>query len=552
MPILRCARLLCLGTDRSLMKRAIQIMTSRPFLILIVIDGLGCRRETEWNAVAQARKPVLDELFQDHSWTTLEASGLRVGLPEGQMGNSEVGHLNIGAGRVVDQDIIRISKAASGGELAANPVLVAALERVKRAGRWIHFVGLLSDGGVHSLQEHLHGLIDAAVAAGMPVQDGMPSVFIHAILDGRDAPPMSSKNNVRKLLDHIDDKPQVHLSTMIGRFYTMDRDRRWDRVKRGYDLMTVGMGIETKTPFGSIDRHYEAGITDEFMEPHALLLGNGTHRGKIRDGDAVVFFNFRADRMREIVAAFREPEFNEFDRAVVPEVELITMNQYHQEWDLPMLFPPPVVEKHLGQIFSEEGLRQLRIAETEKYAHVTFFFNGGSDQMLTGEDRVLVPSPKVATYDLQPEMSLPELTDRVVEAIDDRRYDVIVLNIANPDMVGHTGSMAAAVAAAEFTDQALGRITAAVERAGGVALITADHGNCEMMYDPSTSQPHTAHTTNPVPLILFDPLERFGPLKQRGALENVAPTILQILDIAQPAEMTAGSLLEQGGKAGSE
>lgn len=527
-------------------------MATRPFLILIVIDGLGCRAESEWNALEQARRPVLESLFDKESWTTIEASGLRVGLPEGQMGNSEVGHLNIGAGRVVDQDIIRISKAATSGELAQNPVLTGTFERLKRAGRWIHFVGLLSDGGVHSLQEHLHGLIDAAVANGMPVQEGMPSVFVHAILDGRDTPPMSAKQNVRRLLDFVDDKPQVHLSTMIGRFYTMDRDRRWDRVKRGYDLMTVGMGIETKTPFGSIDRHYEAGIADEFMEPHALLLGNGTHRGKIRDGDAVVFFNFRADRMREIVSAFREPDFSSFDRAVAPRVELITMNRYHEDWDLPVVFSPPGVERHLGQLIAEQGLRQLRIAETEKYAHVTFFFNGGSDQMLPGEDRVLIPSPKVATYDLQPEMSLPELTDRVVEAIDSQEYDVIVLNIANPDMVGHTGSMEAAVAAVEFTDQALGRITASVARAGGVALITADHGNCEMMFDPSTAQPHTAHTLNPVPLILFDPLHRFGALRHGGALENVAPTILEILEIPQPTEMTAASLLEPRGEAGPE
>jgi 2,3-bisphosphoglycerate-independent phosphoglycerate mutase len=375
---------------------------------------------------------------------------------------------------------------------------------------------------------------------------------VHAVLDGRDTPPSSAKGNLRRLLDFIDDKPQVHLSTMIGRFYTMDRDRRWDRVKRGYDLMTVGMGVETKTPFGSIDRHYEAGITDEFMEPHALLLGNGTHRGKIRDGDTVVFFNFRADRMREIVTAFREPGFDSFDRAVTPKVDLITMNRYHQEWDLPVIFPPSVVAHHLGQIFAEQGLRQLRIAETEKYAHVTFFFSGGSDQQFPGEDRLLVPSPKVATYDLQPEMSLPELTDRVVEAIDGGEYDVVVLNIANPDMVGHTGSMDAAISAVQSTDQSLGRITAAVERAGGVALITADHGNCETMYDPSTAQPHTAHTTNPVPLILFDPRSRFGRLKDGGALENVAPTILEILGIDQPSEMTAASLLVQGPEAGDE
>ena len=525
-------------------------MADRPFLILIVIDGLGCRAEGEWNALAQARTPVLDDLFAHHRWTTVEASGLRVGLPEGQMGNSEVGHLNIGAGRVVDQDIIRISKAAAGGELVTNEVLSQAFERVRRTGRWMHFVGLLSDGGVHSLQEHLHGLIAAAVESGLEVENGMPSVFVHAILDGRDTPPMSAKHNIRRLLDFIDDKPQVHLSTMIGRYYTMDRDRRWERIKRGYDLMTVGMGIETKTPFGSIDRHYEAGVTDEFMEPHALLLRDGTHRGKIRDGDTVVFFNFRADRMREIVTAFRDPDFDEFDRAVAPRVDVITMTRYHEDWDLPVIFPPPAVERHLGTVLSENGLRQLRIAETEKYAHVTFFFNGGSDEASPGETRLLVPSPKIATYDLQPEMSLPELTDRVVQSIEGGEFDVIVLNIANPDMVGHTGSMEAAVAAVEFTDQALGRITKAVERVGGVALITADHGNCELMFDPATGQAHTAHTTNPVPLILFDAQHRFAALRKGGALENVAPTILEILGIKPPAEMTATSLLKSDLEAG--
>jgi 2,3-bisphosphoglycerate-independent phosphoglycerate mutase len=518
---------------------------SRPFLILIVLDGFGCRSESEWNAVAQADTPRFRKLFAESSWTTLEASGLRVGLPEGQMGNSEVGHLNIGAGRVVDQDIVRISKAVDQGEVATHPLLVEAFERAKKNDKWVHFVGLLSDGGVHSLQKHLHGLVDAAVKNGMPADDGMPSVFIHAILDGRDTPPMSAKKYIRELLDFIDDKPQIHLSTFIGRYYTMDRDKRWDRVKRGYDLMTLGIGIETKTPFGSIDRHYEQGITDEFMEPHALLLRDGSHRGKIRDGDTVVFFNFRADRMREIVTSFREPEFQDFHRDVYPGVDLMTMNQYHRDWsDLPVLFPPPEVRNHLGEVLSANGLRQLRIAETEKYAHVTFFFNGGSDKVSAGEERLLVPSPKVKTYDLQPEMSVVELSEAVVKKIEGGEFDVIVLNIANPDMVGHTGVMDAAVAAVEATDAAVDRILNAVEKAGGVALITADHGNCELMYDKATGQPHTAHTTLPVPLILFDPSGRSGRLKDGGALENVAPTILQILEIDQPAEMTARSLLK--------
>jgi 2,3-bisphosphoglycerate-independent phosphoglycerate mutase len=518
-------------------------MKERPFLILIVLDGFGCRKEEEWNAIAQAQKPRFSSLFAGHPWTTVEASGLRVGLPEGQMGNSEVGHLNIGAGRVVDQDIVRISKAVSGGELARHPLLVSAFERVKKSGNWVHLIGLLSDGGVHSLQNHLHGLVDAAVQNGVPVQNGMPSVFIHAILDGRDTPPMSAKKYVRELLDFIDDKPQVHLSTFIGRYYTMDRDRRWERVKRGYDLMTLGIGVETKTPFGSIDRHYDGGITDEFMEPHALLLKDGSHRGKIRDGDTVVFFDFRADRMREIVTAFSDPDFEEFHRGVSPKVDIITMTRYHQDYKFPVLFPPPQVTNHIGEVLAAHGLRQLRIAETEKYAHVTFFFNGGSDSVSPGEERILIPSPKVKTYDLQPEMSVPELTARVVEKIEGREFDVIILNIANPDMVGHTGVMDAAVAAVEATDQAMTRILDAVEKVNGVAVITADHGNCELMYDPATGQPHTAHTTLPVPVILFDPQKRFDGLRDGGALENVAPTLLRILGLPQPAEMTAQSLL---------
>ena len=517
---------------------------NRTTLILIVMDGFGCRREREWNAIAQASTPTLSRLFRDFPWTTLEASGERVGLPPGQMGNSEVGHLNIGAGRVIDQDIMRISKAVENGELARNEVLVSAVDRLKRTDRWLHLVGLLSDGGVHSLQSHLHGLIDAAISNGMPVQEGMPSIFVHAILDGRDTPPMSARKYVRELLTFIDDKPQVHLSTFIGRFFTMDRDKRWDRVKRGYDLMTLGIGIETTTPFGSIERHYEAGVTDEFMDPHALLLSDGGHRGKIRDGDTVLFFNFRADRMREIVTAFSVPDFEGFDRSVIPEVDLISMTSYHEDYKLPVLFPPPRVTGNLGEVFSKNGMKQLRIAETEKFAHVTYFFNGGSDQVFADEDRTLIPSPKIATYDRKPEMSVFELADAVVEAIRSNSYGAIVLNIANPDMVGHTGVMDAAVAAVEATDKALSRILEAVEEQGAVALITADHGNAEIMFDPATGQPHTAHTSSPVPLILFDPKKRFGKLRSGGALENVAPTILQILGLAKPEEMTAASLLE--------
>jgi 2,3-bisphosphoglycerate-independent phosphoglycerate mutase len=494
------------------------------FLILIVLDGFGCRKERQWNAIAQASTPRFDRLFRQSSWTTLEASGEAVGLPAGQMGNSEVGHLNIGAGRVVDQDIVRISKAIERGELRKNPVLIDAVKK----SRAIHFVGLLSDGGVHSLQSHLNGLIEAAEA------NGAKEIYVHAILDGRDTPPKSAE---RFLAD------QKYLATIIGRYYTMDRDKRWDRVQRGYDLMTLGVGTETKRPLETLRRFYEQNVTDEFMEPMSVVSPDGSHHGRIEDGDAVIFFNFRADRMRQIVTAFKDEKFDAFHREFWPKTTIITMNQYHEDFNLPVLFPPVEVKNHLGEVLSHAGLKQLRIAETEKYAHVTFFFNGGSDTQSPGEDRVLIPSPKVATYDLKPEMSLPELTERVVQEIGRRKYDVIIMNIANPDMVGHTGVMEAAVKAVEATDRGIDAILSAVEKIDGIALITADHGNCELMYDEKTKQPHTAHTTNPVPLILVDPKKRFGSLRRGGALENVAPTALAILAIDQPKEMTAESLL---------
>jgi 2,3-bisphosphoglycerate-independent phosphoglycerate mutase len=508
-------------------------MPARPFLILIVLDGFGCRTEREYNAIATAETPRFASLYRDHAWTTLEASGLAVGLPPGQMGNSEVGHLNMGAGRVVDQDIVRISKSIAHGELAHNPTFVDAVKNARN----VHITGLLSDGGVHSLQEHLHGMIDAAIALGAG------NVYVHAILDGRDTPPKSAETYLGRLLEHIQDKPNAHLATIIGRYFTMDRDKRWERVQRGYDLLTLGVGTETKDPLETMRRFYEQGVTDEFMEPISVVDEHGSHHGRVEDGDALFFFNFRADRMRQIVTAFKDADFSGFERGVHPAARLITMNRYHEQFDLPVLYPPEPVRNNLGEVLSRAGLTQLRIAETEKYAHVTFFFNGGSDTRFDGEDRILVPSPKVATYDLKPEMSVHELTDKVVEAIDSKKYDVIIMNIANPDMVGHTGVMDAAVQAVHATDVAVDRILTATERVDGVALITADHGNAELMFDEATGQPHTAHTTNPVPLILFDPKKRFGVLRGGGVLSNVAPTILTILGIEKPAEMTADSLV---------
>src|ERR1044071_8218125 len=506
----------------------------RPFLILIVLDGFGCRKEREFNAIAQAETPRFDQLFRDSSWTTLEASGLAVGLPDGQMGNSEVGHLNIGAGRVVDQDIVRISKAIEHHELESNEVFMRALNEA----RAIHFAGLLSGGGVHSLQSHLHGLIDAAGS-----KDAPPQIYIHAILDGRDTPPKSAEKYLERLLEHIKDKPNAHLSTIIGRYYSMDRDHRWERVQRGYDLMTMGVGTQTKDPLEAVRRFYEQNVTDEFMEPIAVHTPDGAHLGRIEDGDALLFFNFRADRMRQIVIAFKDEHFTPFERAVHPKIHLVTMNRYHEKFDLPVVFPPQQIRNNLGEVLSRAGLKQFRIAETEKYAHVTFFFNGGSDTQFPGEERLLVPSPEVATYDLKPEMSVFEVTDKGVDAIQSKKYDVIIMNIANPDMVGHTGKMDAALTAVHDTDVAVGRILDATAQVDGVALITADHGNAELMFDRATNQPHTAHTTNPVPLILVDPKKRFGALRGSGVLSNVAPTILDLLGIEKPAEMSADSLL---------
>jgi len=509
----------------------------RPFLILIVIDGFGCRKDEQYNAIAQADTPRFDRLYRESAWTTLEASGRAVGLPRDQMGNSEVGHLNIGAGRIVDQDIVRIGKAVARHELEANPTLVDLV----RGGGAVHLVGLLSDGGVHSMQTHLHGLIDAAIALGAK------EVFVHAILDGRDTPPKSAEKYLERLAEHIKDKPEARIATIIGRYFTMDRDKRWDRVQRGYDLMTLGVGTETKDPIETVRRFYEQNVTDEFIEPISVLTAEGAHKGRMEDGDAVIFFNFRADRMRQIVTAFKDNDFDGFHRAVHPKLRIATMNSYREEWTLPVLFPPQEVKNHLGEVISHAGLKQLRIAETEKYAHVTFFFNGGSDTPSPGEERILVPSPKVATYDLKPEMSIVALADKVVEAVASKKFDVIIMNIANPDMVGHTGVMSAAIEAVHDTDVAVDRILTAIEKIDGIALITADHGNAEFMFDSATGQPHTAHTTNPVPLILVDPHKRFGKLRSGGSLQNVAPTVLAILGIAQPKEMTGESLLDDEG-----
>lgn len=516
--------------------------SNRPFFMLIVLDGFGCRREAEWNAIKQATTPCLDHLFNHAAWTTLDASGLSVGLPEGQMGNSEVGHLNIGAGRVVNQDIVRITKSIRQGEMRSIPSLVETIAAVRKDRKAVHLVGLLSEGGVHSLQSQLHGLIDAVIANGMVMREGdLPSIYVHAILDGRDTPPQSAIANVNALCEFIADKPQVRLATIIGRYYTMDRDKRWERVQKGYDLMTLGIGTETKEPVSCIERFYESGKNDEFMPPIAVLGKDGAHHGKVRDGDAVIFFNFRSDRMRQIVTAFRDDNFDGFEREMRPNARLLAMVRYREDFDFPVLFPKVEVRNHLGQVLAAQGMKQLRIAETEKYAHVTFFFNGGREEPFPGEDRCLIPSPKeVATYDLKPQMSAAEVTDEVVRRIQSGVYDAVIMNFANPDMVGHTGIMDAAIKACETVDACLARIVPAVDAAGGVCVITSDHGNVEKMFDPGTHSAHTAHTSNKVPFIVVrDGLK----LRPSGLLADVAPTLLDLMGIDKPAEMTGNSMI---------
>jgi 2,3-bisphosphoglycerate-independent phosphoglycerate mutase len=502
--------------------------TIRP-VMLVILDGFGWREESADNAVRQARKPNFDRLWQTCPHAFLHTSGGDVGLPEGQMGNSEVGHLNIGAGRVVMQELPRISQAAKDGGLARTPALTDLIAKLQASGGTCHLLGLMSPGGVHSHQEHAVALAKILHQAGV-------KTLVHAFTDGRDTPPRSAADDMKWLLDAL--PPDVPVATVIGRYYAMDRDKRWDRVAKAYAALAEGEGAKFADPVTAVQDSYGHDVTDEFVLPAVI----GDYKG-MRDGDGILCFNFRADRVREILAALLEPKFDGFPRGrVVKFAAAAGMTRYSDELApyLGVLFPPEKLDHILGEVVAEAGRAQLRTAETEKYPHVTYFLNGGQETTFPGEDRIMVPSPKVATYDLQPEMSAPELTDKVVTAIDSRKYDLIVLNYANPDMVGHTGSLPAAIKAVETVDAGLGRIAAAVEKQGGALLLTADHGNCELMRDPATGGPHTAHTTNPVPVLLMGG-EAAG--MKDGRLADVAPTLLALMELAQPREMTGRSLI---------
>ena len=506
-------------------------------VLLIILDGFGCRSERNDNAIAQADKPNWDRLWQQHPHTLIHASESEVGLPKGQMGNSEVGHLNIGAGRVVYQEFTRIDHAIESGYFYTNPALLNAVHLARDHDRTLHVLGLLSDGGVHSHEAHFHAMLDLAA------REGLKRVCLHVFLDGRDTPPKSAEIYLQRLEQKIEATGVGHIATMIGRYFAMDRDRRWQRVKRAYDLLTQGRAEYTaESPLAGLDAAYARDETDEFVKATAILPPGG-EPVKMRDGDAVVFLNFRSDRARQLSRPFIEPDFSEFEREVTPRLATYcTLTGYSDDFDVSVAFPPERIKNGLGEYVANLGMRQLRIAETEKYPHVTFFFNGGEEISFPGEDRILVPSPDVATYDLKPEMSAFEVTDKLVAAIASQQYDLIICNFANPDMVGHTGDLQAAIKAIETVDTCLGRVVEAQLARGGEILVTADHGNAELMRDEETGQAHTAHTMNLVPLVYIG--RPNASLAATGALEDIGPTLLKMMGLPQPPEMTGEALVE--------
>jgi 2,3-bisphosphoglycerate-independent phosphoglycerate mutase len=509
-------------------------VSARTPVALIIMDGYGMAEPGPGNAIALARTPRLDALFGVYPWTTLQASGLAVGLPEGQMGNSEVGHLNMGAGRIVYQELTRINLAIEDTSLYENPVLAGAIDAAVAGGGAVHFMGLVSDGGVHSHQEHLYALVRMAAARGAT------RVFIHAFLDGRDVPPSSGLGYVEQLEGVLADVGVGRVATVMGRYYAMDRDNRWERVERAWRAMAIGEGVLASSATAAIADSYARGVTDEFVEPAVVTDAAGAPVGTVADGDALVFFNFRPDRARELTRAFVDPAFAGFARPVAQSLHFVCLTEYDPTIPVPVAYPKDLPCCVLADVVSESGLRQLHIAETEKYAHVTFFFNGGAEPPKPGEDRILVPSPKVATYDLQPEMSAPEVTRRLVEAIESDEADLYIVNFANCDMVGHTGVLEAAIAAVEAVDAGVGAVVDAIRARGGSALITADHGNAEQMNDPNGGA-FTAHTLSPVPCICA--ADGVSHLRDDGILADVAPSICRLLGIDAPAEWTARSLL---------
>ena len=510
-------------------------MSKKP-VVLIIRDGWGINprgreaAEADGNATLLARTPFHDHLYATYPGATLSASGMDVGLPEGQMGNSEVGHLNLGAGRIVYQDLTRINKAVAEGKLQSNPVLQEAFAKAK--GHRLHFLGLVSDGGVHSHQEHLIALANAAKEAGVD------DIMVHAITDGRDCSPTGGANYLKYVAEAL--KPSgADIATVVGRYYAMDRDRRWDRNKLAWDAIVLGRGeVSSLTPAEAVSQRYKEGETDEFLKP---IIFSHANEQRIRSGDVVIFFNFRADRARQLSEAFLHPDFNGFDREVTPQVHYVTLTEYDKTYGVPAIFPPESMDHLLGEEVSRAGLKQLRIAETEKYPHVTYFFNGGNETPYPGEDREIIPSPKVATYDLQPEMSAPQVADTVVRLLPN--YDLVILNFANPDMVGHTGVVEAGIKAVETVDAAVEKVVRETLRLGGRLLITADHGNCEQMRNPDGS-PNTAHTTNLVHLIYVGD-DHANVRVENGILADVAPTLLHLLNLPVPSEMTGKNLISR-------
>ena len=506
-------------------------MSKKP-VMLMILDGWGVAPASDVNAATLAQTPNLDRYFAEFPNTTLEASGMEVGLPEGQIGNSEVGHLNIGAGRIIYQSLTRITKAIKDGDFFTNEVLCACMDKTKNAGKALHLMGLLSDGGVHSNINHLIALLEMAKARGLE------KVYVHAFLDGRDVPPKSAVGFIKQLQDAIAGMDFGKVATVMGRYYAMDRDNRWDRLEKAYKTLVFGEGKLVADPVQGVEASYEAGVTDEFVEP---LVVEGVD-AKITSGDGIIFFNFRPDRARQITRALNDAEFPHFERpASALPVNFVCMTQYDATIDAPVAYPPEEYNDTLGEVLAKEGKHQLRIAETEKYAHVTFFFNGGVEEPNLNEERVLINSPKVATYNLQPEMSAYDVTNALLAELDKDKFDVVVLNYANPDMVGHTGVLPAAIKAMEAVDECVGKVVDKVLSLGGSVCITADHGNLEKMAE-ADGTPHTAHTTNVVPFILVSNEEH---KLHSGVLADIAPTMLELLNIEKPAVMTGSSLIEK-------
>ena len=503
--------------------------------MLMILDGFGINENEKGNAVKLANTPNIDKLMKTCPTTVIHTSGLQVGLPEGQMGNSEVGHTNIGAGRIVYQELTRITKSIENGDFFSIPELVAAIENCKEHNSKLHILGLLSDGGVHSHMRHLFAILELAK------RKDFEDVYVHCFLDGRDTPPASGENYIAKLEEKMKEKGVGKIASISGRFYAMDRDKRWQRIQKAYDALVNGIGNKATTAVSAIESSYQKEVFDEFVEPTVIYSGDEPV-ATIGENDSVIFFNFRPDRAREITRTLVDPEFNEFETKKL-NLYYVCFTQYDETLpNVHIAFKPETLKNTFGEYISNKGLTQLRIAETEKYAHVTFFFNGGEEKQYPGEDRILVPSPKVETYDMQPEMSAEEVTQKVVEAIKSKKYNAIILNYANPDMVGHTGNLDAAIQAVEKIDDCVQRVVEAVNEVEGTLIITADHGNAEQMIDYKTGEPHTAHTTNPVPLILVG---KDGVKLKEGKLADLAPTMLEIMGLEKPEEMTGESLIQK-------